>query len=111
MHQISADRMAQPKALDRLPAKVNYYVGDDANKWRSGIPTTGRVAYNHIYPGIDVIYRGNGKNLRYDFVLAPGADPSQIQLQTPGFPWMSGYRLAPARPSAGGTTLLRHPIA
>jgi hypothetical protein len=30
---------------------------------------------------------------------------------TPGFAWVSGYRLTPVQPLTGGTTLLRHPIA
>ena len=33
-----------------------------------------------IYPGIDLVYYGNGRQLEYDFRVRPGADPKQIRL-------------------------------
>src|SRR5262249_24325036 len=52
--------------------------------WRKHIPHFGRVSYPRIYPGIDVVYYGNQRNLEYDFIVAPGADPSAIRLQFEG---------------------------
>ena len=43
----------------------------------------GRVRYQAVYPGIDLVYYGNGRQLEYDLVVAPGADPSRIQLSFP----------------------------
>src|SRR5205085_3294609 len=34
---------------------------------------------HNIYPGIDVVYYGNPRDLEFDFVVAPGADPHRIQ--------------------------------
>ncbi|MBX3165405.1 MAG: SBBP repeat-containing protein, partial [Bacteroidetes bacterium] len=40
-----------------------------------------KVIYHNIYPGIDwVIYTKNGE-IKYDFVVKPGADPSLIKMQ------------------------------
>jgi hypothetical protein len=40
-----------------------------------------KITYHDIYPGIDwVIYSKNGE-VKYDFVLEPGADPSLIKMQ------------------------------
>jgi len=36
-----------------------------------------------VYPGIDVVYYGQGQNLEYDFEVAPGADASRIACAFP----------------------------
>jgi hypothetical protein len=66
--------------LDELPGKANYFAGSDPAKWRTRVPTYARVRYRHVYPGIDLVYYGNQRQLEYDFVLAPGADPRRIVL-------------------------------
>lgn len=63
-----------------LPGVVNYFQGSDPRGWQSGVPTYERVRAVHVYPGIDIVYYGNGRQLEYDFVVAPGADPSVIAL-------------------------------
>ncbi|MGD0364978.1 MAG: SBBP repeat-containing protein, partial [Bryobacteraceae bacterium] len=67
-----------------LPGKVNYFIGNDPARWRTEIPTFGRVEYSAVYPGIDLAYYGNQGRLEYDFILAPGADPSAIRLAVDG---------------------------
>ena len=56
---------------DELPGKINRYTGNDPSQWKLGRPTFGKVAYKNIYPGIDVVYYGNQRELEYDFVVAP----------------------------------------
>ena len=65
-----------PKVLgqDELPGKVNYFLGNDPSKWRANVPTYARVHYEGVYPGIDVVYYGNQRQLEYDFVVQPGAE-------------------------------------
>jgi uncharacterized protein (TIGR03437 family) len=75
-----ANRDAQVTGVDKLAGVANYYVGNDPKKWRSGIITYGKVKYQGIYPGIDAVFYGNQRQLEYDFVVAPGADPKQISL-------------------------------
>jgi uncharacterized protein (TIGR03437 family) len=67
-----------------LPGKVNYFRGKDPSKWRTGIATYAKVEQKGVYPGIDLVYYGNQRELEYDFVVAPGADPSQIRLAFEG---------------------------
>jgi len=64
--------------------KVNYFIGKDPKKWRTNVPTYSQVRYKSIYPGIDLVYYGNQARVEHDFVLAPGADPNQIQLDVQG---------------------------
>jgi hypothetical protein len=70
--------------LDELPGKANYFVGADSAKWRTNVPTYARVHYREVYPGIDLVYYGNQRQLEYDFVVAPGADPRKIVLAFQG---------------------------
>ncbi len=37
-----------------------------------------------IYAGIDIVYYGNPQRLEFDFIVAPGADPGQIELAYEG---------------------------
>jgi hypothetical protein len=75
-----------PKAATRhaLPGKVNYFLGNDPARWRTDIPTCGRVEYSSVYRGIDLAYYGNQGRLEYDFIVAPGAHPDAIRLAVDG---------------------------
>lgn len=70
--------------MEKLPGIVNYFIGNEPEKWRTKIPTYARVHYTEAYPGIDLAYYGNQGKLEYDFIVAPGADPNQIKLAFDG---------------------------
>src|SRR5262249_35294037 len=74
---------AVPEGERKLPGITNYLVGDKT-KWIRGVPNFGSVRYASIYPGIDVLFHGNNKQLEYDFVLLPGADPNRIRISFDG---------------------------
>jgi len=80
---VKANTAAPIEALDPLRARTNYFVGSREN-WRTGVESFTRVAYRSVYPGIDIVYYGNGDQLEYDFVLRPGADPRAIRFQFRG---------------------------
>ena len=75
---------ADPRPQARLRTRVNDLRGNDASRWRHGLPTFGRVRYPAVYPGIDLVYHGRRGALEYDFELAPGADPSRIAMDLRG---------------------------
>jgi hypothetical protein len=54
--------------------------GRDASRWRTGLPTYEGVVYRNLWPGIDLAFRGDGGDLKYEFRLAPGANPDDIRL-------------------------------
>src|SRR4051812_48005434 len=76
-------RTARVEGMDRLAGKVNYLVGP-RNRWRTGIPTFGRVAARGVYPGVDVVYHGSQGRIEYDMKVAPGSDASRIRLAVSG---------------------------
>ena len=80
MALVGANRKPLVSGLDQLPGKANYFIGKDQSKWRTNVPTYGKVHYREVYPGIDLVYYGNQRQLEYDFVVAPGADPKKIVL-------------------------------
>ena len=92
MEIVGGNQHAKAEGLDRLPGKSNYYIGNDPGKWRRDVPHFARVRFDDVYPGIDVVYydarreRGGGpaRQLEYDFIVEPGADPRRIELQFQG---------------------------
>ena len=84
MEMLGGERNVQVSGGDRLPGAANYYIGNDPKKWRSGISAYGKVRYRGIYPGVDAVFYGNQRQLEYDFVVAPGADPKRISLGLTG---------------------------
>src|SRR6184192_2843140 len=56
--------------MGRLPARTNYFLGNDPKKWHTDVPSYGRVKYEGVYPGIDVVFYGNQGKLEYDFLVA-----------------------------------------
>jgi hypothetical protein len=84
MSLIGANAKANAVGLAPQPGVVSYLIGNDPKNWRSGIPTYGKVDYAQIYPGVDLVFYGNQRQLEYDFVVAPGADPSRIAWRIDG---------------------------
>jgi hypothetical protein len=79
-----ANLKARAAGRQELPGKVNYLRGKDQNRWVTGISTYARVAYEDVYPGIDLVYYGNQRQLEYDFIVKPGADPRAIAIDVDG---------------------------
>lgn len=77
-------RRSAPRGEWRLPGCVNYLIGRDPAAWRTDIPTYAAVRRPDVYPGIDLLLYGRERQLEYDFVVAPGADPSCIRLAFDG---------------------------
>jgi hypothetical protein len=80
----AANKSPRISGVDALPGKTNYFRGDDPSKWQSNISTYAKVRYSNVYPGIDVVYYGNQRQLEYDFIVAPGKDPKRIKLNFKG---------------------------
>jgi hypothetical protein len=84
MKLVGANPAPHITGVEELPGTVNYFIGDDSTRWRSDVPTYAKVKYEEVYPGVDLVYYGNQRQLEYDFVLAPGADPKAITLAFEG---------------------------
>ncbi|MEO6000145.1 MAG: PKD domain-containing protein [Chitinophagaceae bacterium] len=70
---------------DKLqPGYNNYFIGSDSTKWAGNCRQFQSVTYKNIYPGIDVKFYSESGNLKYEFIVKPGADPSQIAMKFTG---------------------------
>jgi photosystem II stability/assembly factor-like uncharacterized protein len=72
------------RGIAALPARVNYFLGDDPGQWHRRVPTFSKIEAREVYPGIDLVYYGTGEQLEFDFLLAPNADFSRIALRIDG---------------------------
>ncbi len=80
MNFVGANPGTQMSGDTELPGKVNYLMGNDPAAWRTGVPTFARVRVGQLYPGVNLVYYGNQRQLEYDFTLAPGTDPNTIKI-------------------------------
>jgi len=72
------------EGFDKLESISNYFIGNVPSKWVTNVPNYGKVRDSSVYPGIDLVYYGDGRRLEYDFIVGPGADPSRIHLAYEG---------------------------
>jgi hypothetical protein len=77
---VGASPSVEVEGIQQLPGLANFLTGE-ADQWRTGVPLYGGVAYRQLYPGIDMLYGANVRNLKSEFVVAPGADPAQIRMR------------------------------
>jgi hypothetical protein len=84
MKLVGARLTPRVEGLDELPGKANYFTGNDPTKWRANIPLYAKVRYRDVYPGVDLVYYGNQRQLEHDFIVAPGADPRSITMAFEG---------------------------
>jgi uncharacterized protein (TIGR03437 family) len=66
--------------IDRLAAKATYFRGTS----RESFTLFSRVRAHDVYPGIDVVFHGDGQQLEYDFDVAGSRYPSVIAMSFEG---------------------------
>jgi hypothetical protein len=72
------------RGVEALAGKSSYFVGRDPKKWHTDIPTFAGVRLWDIYPGINLVYRGDQGRLEYDLEVAAVANPGRIKLEIEG---------------------------
>jgi hypothetical protein len=95
----------------------NYFIGNDSSHWASNVSLYKEILITGVYDNIDVRYYIEDKtdindnipekpgiisHLRYDFIVHPGADPSQINIIFNG---QDGLIINPAGELVIGTSL------
>ncbi len=78
----SVDCAPQPEGV--LPGVVNRLRGSDPARWQRHLPTHSRIRYDEVYPGIDILFHGSGRQLEYDVIVRPGAHPDLPRLRFDG---------------------------
>ena len=70
--------------LEGAASSVNYLTGGDPSAWRTNVEARSRIRFLEVYPGVDVAYYGTDRDVEYDVLVAPGADPAQVRLALTG---------------------------
>ena len=62
--------------------RLNFYIGRDVAE--TGLRYHQQLRYRAVWPGIDMVFFWKGDHLKYDFVLGPEAEVSDIRLRIEG---------------------------
>lgn len=112
MHLVGGNASAKVEGASPMPGTANYFLGNDPSTWRSGVTRFARVSYQNVYPGVSMAFHGAQRETEFDFVVAPGADPTPIGWQITGNQGMktdaSGNLIIA---STVGDVLLHKPVA
>ncbi|MEN9548553.1 MAG: hypothetical protein RIR12_1144 [Bacteroidota bacterium] len=81
---VGANTAPNLTATKQLSGVSNYFIGNDAAKWGSDCKSYQVITMENIYPGIDARYYTDNGFLKYDLIVKPGADPSNIALKYEG---------------------------
>jgi hypothetical protein len=112
MELVGGNSRAEVAPSGPLPGKTNYFLGNDPSKWRTYVAHYARVSYLDVYPGVNLAYHGVQRQLEFDFVVTPGANPAPIGFHFTGAQGMktddSGNLVIS---SAAGDVLLHKPVA
>ena len=84
MRLVGANAGARGEGQQPQAGRSHYLRGADPKQWRLDVERFDKVRYAQVYPGVDLVYYGNQRDLEYDFVVAPGADPARIALAFDG---------------------------
>jgi hypothetical protein len=81
---LGANPQSQHQALHPSDHYINFFLGNDPAKWATGVRAYQEISYRALYPGIDLHMVDVEGRLKYEFLLAPGADPNLIRMQYKG---------------------------
>ena len=112
MRLVGGNLKPEVVAGNELPGVTNYYVGSDSKNWHTGVKQYSAVSYRDVYPGVNMVFHGAQRQLEFDFVVSPGADPKTI-----GLGFKGAKRLATdaagnlVLASSAGDVVLHKPVA
>lgn len=77
---------ANPAVIGVKPffQKHNYFLGNDRSKWASNVNLFSEVVYENIYPGIKLRVFSKFGQIKYEWLVSPGANPDLIRIKLQG---------------------------
>nr|MDO8112568.1 SBBP repeat-containing protein [Candidatus Sigynarchaeota archaeon] len=70
-----------PRGLGEMAHRSNFFYGNQAF---TSVPSWSEIQYDGLYPGINLRYYIVDGWLKYDFIIEPGADASEIRIAVDG---------------------------
>ena len=108
-----ANSAALARVESPMGGRVHRLKGSDPTRWQVGLQPAARVVYREVYPGVDVAYYGNGRELEYDLIVAPGASVDCARLRFDGVKSVAVDGSGQLRLATGrhGELIQRRPVA
>lgn len=67
-----------------LEGRYHYFLGDDPERWTRNARTFGELRCEGLYSGIEFALRPRGRSLKYDLIVAAGADLKRFAIRCEG---------------------------
>lgn len=77
-------RTVRPEGRELLPTRISSFLGRDASRWRSALPSWGEVSLGEVYDGVTVRLRAKSGTVEKLITVGPSADPSAIRIGISG---------------------------
>ncbi len=84
MNFANSSKTVTTSATHVTPDYNNYFIGNDKNKWAGNVNSFREINYKALYDGIDMQIEGLQNSIKYNFIVAPLANPNDIQLMYEG---------------------------
>lgn len=84
MKPVGKARRVNPQGVAVKDWYQNFYLPQTAPAGASHVPGYSRVIYESIYEGIDMHFYSGSGGQKMSFVMRPGANPAELQLQFSG---------------------------
>ncbi len=81
---VGANPAATLSAMHPRSHYTNYFIGNNPAKWASHVASYNQVYYSGLYNGINLSAYSVNDQFKYDFIVAPGADPALIKMDFSG---------------------------
>ncbi|HOF46154.1 MAG TPA: hypothetical protein PLZ46_05150 [Bacteroidales bacterium] len=81
---VNANENVEVSGENQCSSYNNYYLGNNPEKWSSKVRKFHKIRYRELYDGIDLFFLQKDFNFKYEFVVKPGANPQDIQLEYEG---------------------------
>jgi len=78
---LGMNKEVEISAQEVQQARVNCFIGNNPEKWKTNVPTYRAVLYKNAYPGIDLKFYGTNQQMEYDIIVQPGFDPSALKFR------------------------------
>jgi len=81
---LNANTACKVAGKQKLKEYFNYYIGKDPARWSSGVSGFYHVVYGNIYNNIDLDVSSVNVSVKYDFIVKPGGNSSDILVNYEG---------------------------
>jgi hypothetical protein len=111
MEFVGASKQVSLSGESRKDHYHNYYLSKNPNDWHSHVSLFEMARHQNLYPGIDLVWNDEKGNLKYQFELKKGANPSSISIEYKGLDKISLIKGNLILKTSIGTITEKKPVA